>query len=324
VPAEVKARVEALLGARVSRGVRVWGGYAPSATFRLYLVDGRRVVFKGVDRSANDVMQRGIRAEERVYRELGSVIVPWAPRSFGSISAGDWFAVLLEDVGPPQVPPWTEQLAEAAMRDFARFHASTLGRADLPGWVPRHAHHAFARTWQTLVETPGGLDACAALAGEHERSARLWLDEYITTLRSTAERLMEVAQPHALLHFDTRSDNLRVLPGGQLRLFDWPYTAIGPHEFDMVGLAQSITAEGGPGPELCVQWYAAGIEVRSEALSASIASIAGYFADRAWQPPIPGLPRVRSIQRRQLRSSLAWCARHLGLADPSWLSGVPD
>ncbi len=323
MPAEVKRRAEVLLGAEIARALRVWGGYAPSATFRLFLADGRRAVFKGTYRTSNDVMLRAIRDEERVYRELEPLIGLWAPTFFGSLEFEDWFVILLEDLGAPQVPPWTSRRAAAALRDYARFHSATLGRTDLPAWLRTDRHHSFARTWRNLAETAGGLDGTARLAGARADAAREWLAQHIDRLCTTAERLIGIDQPRALLHFDTRSDNLRI-QNGRLRMFDWPYTCLGPHEFDMVAFAQSITTEGGPAPERCVRWYAEIIDVREEALTASIATIAGYFADRAWQPPIPGLPRVRSIQRRQLRTSLAWCARHLGLPEPTWLTAIPD
>jgi Phosphotransferase enzyme family len=324
VPSPVKQRAESLLGAPITRALRVWGGYAPSATFRLILSDGRRAVFKGTYPTSNEVMPKAIRDEERVYRELGSLIQPWAPTCFGSIEHADWFALVLEDLGPPQVPPWTSRRAAAALRDYARFHAATLGRTDLPTWLRRDRHHSVARTWRELAESRGGLDGTASLASRHAAEARDWLARHIEELVAAAERLIDIDPPHALLHFDTRSDNLRIQPGGRLRLFDWPYTCVGPPEFDMVAFVQSIAAEGGPQPEQCVGWYAEGMPVREKALVASIAAIAGYFADRAWQPPIPGLPRVRDIQRRQLRSSLAWCARQLRLSEPTWLAAVPD
>jgi hypothetical protein len=37
VPRAVRSQVEGLVGARVARALRVWGGYAPSPTFRLFL-----------------------------------------------------------------------------------------------------------------------------------------------------------------------------------------------------------------------------------------------------------------------------------------------
>lgn len=56
----------------------------------------------------------------------------------------------------------------------------------------------------------------------------------------------------------------------------------------------------------------------------SLAGICGYFSDRAWRPPHAGLPRLRSVQRRQLRASLAWAARRLALPEPTWLAAVAD
>ena len=37
VPPAVRREVERLVGSRVARALRVWGGYAPSPTFRLFL-----------------------------------------------------------------------------------------------------------------------------------------------------------------------------------------------------------------------------------------------------------------------------------------------
>jgi len=64
--------------------------------------------------------------------------------------------------------------------------------------------------------------------------------------------------------------------------------------------------------------------VRDAVMDSAVASVAGFFAVQAWQAPIPGLPRLRSIQRRQLKASLAWCARRLELPEPDWLVAVAD
>jgi hypothetical protein len=39
---------------------------------------------------------------------------------------------------------------------------------------------------------------------------------------------------------------------------------------------------------------------------------------------MPGLPRIRSIQRRQLKATLAWAARRFLLPEPRWLRTVAD
>jgi hypothetical protein len=204
------------------------------------------------------------------------------------------------------------------MAGYAAFHRRSLGH-ELPDWLSRRRHHAFALSWTRLGDEPGGLEHLAALAGARAGEALAWTRAAVPRLRAVAERLAEVGPPHGLLHFDTRSDNLRLQPGGRLRLFDWPYACVGPPEFDVAAFAQSIACEGGPDPEAALAHYAADLPVREAAVDAAVAAIAGYFAQQAWREPIPGLPRLRQVQRCQLRASLAWCARRLQLPAPDWL-----
>jgi len=119
----------------------------------------------------------------------------------------------------------------------------------LPEWLSRRWHAAFAPTWTRLGAEAGGLESLAALAGVRSADALAWTRAALPRLRTAAQGLAEIGLPHALLHFDTRSDNLRLQPGGRLRLFDWPYACLGPPEFDVVAFTQSITFEGGPDAE---------------------------------------------------------------------------
>jgi hypothetical protein len=323
VPSAVRRRVEELAGARVRRGLRVWGGYAPSPTFRLILDNGARLVFKGVSPESTAYMLRAFEDEERAYRELERWMQPWAPAFHGSFRAADWHVLLLEDVGRATVPPWTRALTECAMRGYADFHRHSLGQ-NLPDWLSRTRHHADARTWTNLAALPNGLEHLAGLAGDRAIEALDWTRAALPQLQAAAEGLLADARPYSLLHLDTRSDNLCVQTGGRLRLFDWPYVSMGPPELDVAYFAQSIACEGGPDPDAALEAYAGHMVVRRDVMDSAAAAAAGYFADKAWLPPIPGLPRVRSIQRRQLKVSLAWCARRLGLSPPDWLSAVAD
>jgi hypothetical protein len=321
VPPAVKGHTEHLIGAAVERALRVWGGYAPSPTFRLFLSDGRRVFFKGVNPTSNQHMHAALTAEERVYGELTPWIMPWAPAFLGSFREADWHVLLLEDVAGTRVPPWTSRRVQSAMHGYAAFHRHSLG-LDLPEWLSRERHQAFARIWANLADEPGGLQGMASLAGARATEALEWTCAALATLRSTAEQLSGAPPPHALLHFDTRSDNLRLRPGGGVRLFDWPYACVGPPELDLAAFAQSITCEGGPDPDECVAAYTLHLKVRPDLMDASIAAMSGYFANLAWRDEIPNLPRVRSIQRRQLQSSLTWAARRLHLPPPDWLAAL--
>ncbi|MEP6694542.1 MAG: phosphotransferase [Chloroflexota bacterium] len=321
MPREIKDEVALILGSAVVRAPRVYGGYAPSATFRMVLADGRRAFFKGINASSNEYMHEALPREERVYQRLGRYTRPWSPAFIGSFKKRDWHVLLLEDLGPQTMPPWSAAKARRSARSDAAFHASTYGHR-LPRWLPRTEHHGLAPHWRTLSES-GDLASTAALARRRADQAREWLDVALPMLRENAERLTGLAGPNSLLHLDTRSDNVR-LHGEQLRIFDWNFACVGPHELDATAFAQATAAEGGPAPERTLAWYAELMPVRAAHVDACVAGIAGYFADRAWRPPIPGLPRVRAFQRSQLKVTLAWAARRFALPEPTWLAGVSD
>jgi Phosphotransferase enzyme family len=324
VPSVVRRRVEGLLGQRVARAVRVWGGYAPSPTFRLVLADGVPVFFKGVDPTSNEHMRRALDAEERVYRELDPWLAGCAPALHASFREANWHVLLLEDLGPARIPPWTRRAINQAMAGYAAFHQRSLDlQQPVPDWVPRTRHHAFASSWRRLAGEDCGVEGVAGLAGSRSDEALEWLRVSLPRLQESAEALVEVGPPQVVLHLDTRSDNLRLQAGGRLRLFDWPYACVGPPEFDLAAFVQSLAEESGVDPQLAVGHYAARLSVRPSVLDASLAAVAGYFAANAWRDPIPGLPRLRGVQRRQLVSSLAWSARRLGLPPPTWLDAVP-
>jgi thiamine kinase-like enzyme len=323
VPATLRRRLERKLGCAVVDAMRAYGGYGPSATFRLALADGRRVFFKGIYPVPSESGARwSLQEEMLVYRRLRRYIFPWAPAYLGSFHSDGWHALLLEDVGGRGILPWTAAKARRAVRSYAEFHRSTYGQR-LPAWLSREQHYDFAQYWSRLSEEEGALDRVAALAGEELPSARKWLAENVPALAGAERELAVAGGPYVLLHFDTRSDNIR-LQGDLLRIFDWPFASIGPHEFDLAAFAQSIESEGGPRSEDVVDWYIDILPVRPSLLTASIVGIAGYFADRAPRPTVEGLPRLRSVQRQQLKASLSWAARALRLQTPLWLAGVPD
>ena len=322
VPRAIKDDVATLLGSPVVRAERVYGGYAPSATFRIRLADGRRAFVKGVYPLETDSgVKWDLENEEHIYRECATFMRPWAPEYFGGVKAEGWHVMVLEDVGPQTMPPWTAAKAKACARSYAAFHAHTYGKP-LPRWLSRIEHHDFAPFWDRLA-TSGELHGTASLARRRADEAEEWLDVALPVLRERAALLPKLRPPFAFMHFDTRSDNIR-LQGKLLRLFDWNFACAGPVEFDVAAFAQTIAMEGGIEPERVVAEYDLVLPLRSGALDASIAGIAGYFADRAWRGPVKGLPRIRSVQRRQLKTTLAWAARHFDLPEPRWLGAVPD
>jgi hypothetical protein len=319
IPHAVRQRVHGALGATVSRGSRVWGGYGPTPTFRLTLADGRRVFFKGTNRTSNGFARGALVREERIYRELSGVIGPWAPRFYAGFQHDDWHVLLLEDVGPKTVPPWTPAIARRVAHAYADFHAATLGRDDLPRWLPHPTDSLPCVTWSRVAAESDDLRAVAVLAAGYANEAHRWLRTALPLLCRLADTAADLHGPHALLHGDTRSDNLR-FTGGRLALFDWPSAEIGRPELDVAALAQSVTVEGGVAPERVIAWYGERLPLDCDALDVLMAWLAAFFVDQAWRPDIPGLPRVRRFQRQQLAVVLPWTARRLRLPEPAWVS----
>jgi hypothetical protein len=321
VPRAVRRAVEDALGAPVARAARIWGGYGPTPTFRLRLADGRGAFLKGASPESSEFIRKALAREQRVYREIGHLIEPWIPRFYGAVEHDGWSALLLEDLGPKSAPPWTPALARAVTRAYADFHRATLGVA-LPDWLPSNGATTESRMW-SWAEDEVGREPLALLAGDRAPDARRWLTEALPALAAASRSVLELDGPTALLHRDTRSDNLRWCDR-RLYIFDWPWGAAGPIEYDVVPFAQSVTVEGGPEPETVVGWYAERGEVRPEALDAATAATAGFFACEAPKPEIPGLPRLRPFQRQQVKVTLAWAARRLRLPEPDWLEVVPN
>jgi len=286
------------------------------------LANGKRTFFKAsYPLPQGSAVIWSMKAEERAYRELEPLIAPWAPKFLGSFERDGWLVLLLEDLGPRSVPPWSAGKARVAARSYARFHKRTLGRR-LPRWLSRTQHANFGGYWGLLAER-GELHEVAALAKRRADEAAEWIAVALPVLRDLERGLARARRPFALLHFDTRSDNIRITKG-RLRIFDWPYPSVGPAEFDVTAFAQSVAVEGGPSPERVLEWYEEVLPLRAGVVDASLAGISGFFADRARRPPAAGLPRIRSFQRRQLKSCLAWAARRFDLPEPRWLAAVAD
>ena len=320
VPERVRREAERRLGSRVARATRAYGGYAASATFRLVLANGKRAFFKaGYPPPPGSAAIFPIDGEERRYRALAPIAGRFMPKQYGSFRLEHWHVLLMEDLGPASVPPWSQAKARLAARSYARFHRSTEDR-DVPRWISRTQHREFAGFWSRLEER-GELAGTASLANARAAEAREWIDVALPVLREAERDLRRARRPFSVLHFDTRSDNVRLL-GDRMVMFDWPFASFGPAEFDVAAFAQAIGAEHGPLPERVVAWYEEVRPLRSTELDGSIAGIAGYFADRSWRPPLPGLPRLRSIQRRQFIATLGWAARRFALPDPRWLAAV--
>lgn len=321
VPREVREKVECTLHGRVAVGSRVWGGYGPSPTFRLRLDDGRRAFLKAVWPGSNEY-QRGAHSRElQVYAELEPLISNWSPQMISEFDSGEWRVMLLEDLGPKSAPPWTTSSVKRISTQLAAFHESTLG-IELPEWLPSTSDAVNPRLiqWTFDLEDPVH-QKLAALARPTAKDAAQWLSTHLPVPEESTAEYYRHGDGTCLLHMDLRSDNLRIVVG-RLKLFDWPHVALGGPELDCVLFAQSVEVEGGPAAEMVLNWYSARLPLDPVRTTGALAVISGYFALHAWQPAIPGLPRLRRFQAAQLRVTLKWVSTRLGLPTPNWVDHV--
>jgi fructosamine-3-kinase len=316
VPKAVRQQVEAALGAPVARASRIWGGYSPAPTFRLALADGRRAFFKATNGDSNEFSTKALYVEERVYQELGALLVDWIPQYHATINHADWHGLLLEDLGPKSVPPWTPALARGISHALANFHRATLGM-ELPDWITRPEQRLASKSWQRVVEQTENFQKLAVWAGEVAPEAVAWLQMVSPMIDDLMQRPVLATEPFSLLHGDLRSDNLRFRQG-RLSLFDWPAITVGRPEWDFVAFAQTVTVEGGVAPEQVLAWYGEKFPVDNAAVDSSIAWFFCFFADYGWRGEIPGLPRVRRFQRQQLGVMAQWAGRQWALPEATW------
>ena len=72
--------------------------------------------------------------------------------------------------------------------------------------------------------------------------------------------------------------------------------------------------QGGPPPEEVISRHSACGTADSEAITAAVVALAGYFTRQAAQPPPPGLPTVRAFQDAQGVIAREWAAKRTGLS----------
>jgi hypothetical protein len=70
--------------------------------------------------------------------------------------------------------------------------------------------------------------------------------------------------------------------------------------------------QGGPPPNEVMARSPAARTADAEAITAAIATVAGYFTRQALQPPPPGLPTVRAFQAGQGIVAREWLAARTG------------
>jgi hypothetical protein len=234
----------------------------------------------------------------------------------------DWHLLMLDHVERTfEVPPWTEASFRGAITMLARFHSNTppRTRAMLPiaeeqtGLMELYGGESG---WKSIAN-PDGRAEFLALFDDHDAAAR-WLDAHLDEFIALEAQASHIGGPRSWVHHDVRSDNLLFCATDQPVLVDFPYLAYGPTLMDVVFFLPSVAGEGGPSPGEGLRLYEqiSGHRFDARDVAVTVAAVAGFFAARAGLRDIPGLPRLRWVQKLQLFPSLTWLSGLIKIDPP--------
>ena len=306
MPWRVRGEVERWLGGRVVRAATQRTGFSPGVAARLTSDDGRRVFVKAVGPEPRPDTPAMHRREARVMTALPSTAP--VPRLLWSCDEGEggWVVLVFEDLdGHHPSEPW--QKAElhrvvAALEDLS----TLLTPSPLPSAMVGSAGSAFApdvHGWSRLRnEQPSRMDYVDE-----------WSRRHIETLVAIERTVGSALMGDTLLNMDVRADNILFTPG-RTWFVDWPLARVGPPWMDAVAFAATVPMQGGPPPEEVASMHFAFHDADSDAVTAAVVAMAGYFTYKAVQPPLPGLPTLRAFQDAQGVIARKWTAQRTGFS----------
>ena len=303
MPSRVRSEIERWLGGAVVGAVTQPTGFSPGVAARLTADDGRRVFVKAVGPEPNADAPRIHRREVRIVTALpGAVPVPRLLWSYDE-GEGGWVVLVFEDVdGRHPMQPWSVDELDrvvAALEDLSLL----LTPSPLPTAVIGAAGDRFVRGWRRLQEEqPSRLDRVDG-----------WSRRHLEALVVIEDSVGCALEGDTLLNNDIRADNI-LLTSESTLFVDWPHALVGPPWLDVVGFAPSVTMQGGPLPEEVISRHSACRTANSEAITAAVVALAGYFTHQAVQPPPSGLPTLRAFQDVQGVVAREWIAQRTGLS----------
>ncbi len=285
---EVVHAVERLAGAEVVSQRSASGGYTHTPTWVAELAGGGTVFVKA---AVDERTRAWLRAEHDVYSLISGEFMPnrlgWEDDRVT--------VLLLEDLSSAMwPPPWSSEAVGAVTEALRELHALKPPK----GLRLAEDVDDFRGGWRIVADDPEPfleLGACTVQ----------WLARSLPELDAASERAR--LDGDCVVHLDVRSDNL-CIRDGRCVFVDWTHAGRGNPLLDLAWWLPSLAAEGGPAPD----------ELAGEGMGELAALMSGYLACRATMPEPPNIPSpgVRSLQLAQLRVSLPWAARCLGLPQP--------
>lgn len=296
LPVRLRDAIERALGEPILSASASHGGFSPAFAGAVTCESGRSVFVKATGSSLNSDSPVIYAREAIIAAALPPSVC--APRLHETVEMDGWIALVFDLVaGHNPALPWRDADLERVIDALQyQFEVLTPSPVDV---APAAAH--FASTLNGFGRlrmcAPPGLDA--------------WSRRHLDRLADLEARAPDASRGDTLLHLDLRADNI-VLTPDKVFVVDWPSVATGARWVDVLAMAPSVAMQGGPSPERFLAGFPAVSQVDPAAINEVLATIAGYFTHRAFQPPPPGLPTLRVFQAAQGEVARGWLAQRLG------------
>lgn len=293
IPVEVRAAVEAVLGASVVRADNQPGGFSPGLAARCRLSDGRPIFLKAVSPAQNPHSCRIHRREAEVAAKLPDR-VRHAPLRYVH-DDGEWVVLAFDEVdGRQPTEPWTlEELDRVIPAVRALGRTRLAADHGLQSVVQRH--RPVFQGWRRLA----GGDGDAGVLDD-------WARAHLDVLAELESHWEEAAAGEALIHADLRADNMLLDEHGEVTFVDWPWACVGAPFVDLAFFLPSVGLGGGPDPATVIDRYDLLHGVDPHAFLAVSVAVAGFMQRSALDPAPPGLPSLRAFQQAQADVVLPW------------------
>lgn len=300
LPAHVVRTIDLALGDPIIATTTIHGGFSPGIACIARTFGGQKFFVKAACSVPNKVAPEFHRREILIASRFGpDVPVPKLLWSFDEGAPG-WVVLVYEVVhGHNPVLPWRARDVDLVIDALNQLAASLTPSpipAEIVGDMTKSGIMGSACWSRLALDLPETLDP--------------WARRHLDALAELEDRI-DVVAGNSLVHGDIRGDNL-ILTGDGVVVVDWPHAKVGAPWIDAVSFAPSLAMQGGPGPEELIARVDVARDADPDAVTAVVASLAGYFTFHGSLPPAEGLPGLREFQEAQGAVARRWLAHRTG------------
>lgn len=309
LPGALVHSIEEFFGARIEAAHEVRGGYSRIARFRLDFAERPSVFLKG-DYPGNTAKGREAFVAELLNYQSFPELAAFAPRYLGTLKDSEWQVMFLQWMSEAEpVPPWREGAASAVIKAVVGLHQVPENRMFK---VSPHFRFEPMRLWATLFDDEHAFRSFLGLFSE-PRGAGHWLNSHRDQILKLEEKAATFCFENAPIHLDLRSDNFLISRTNKVWLVDWSYLTMGPRCLDLSYWLPSLSYESGLPQERVISEYEAayGKAFAKEEVQICAVLVAGFFGFHAHQPDLPGMPELRTVQKKQFFPALEWLKKVL-------------